>query len=272
MGRKRNQIALAIALIAAAAMSGQTAAPNQAGPERWTKEKADSWYAQQAWLVGSNYIPADASNELEMWQASTFDAKRIDKELGWAEGLGMNTMRVFLHDLPWEQDQAGFKHRINKFLEICDRHKIRPVFVLFDSCWDPHPKLGKQARPRPGIHNSRWVQSPGVDALQDASQSPRLEAYVKGVVAAFGQDRRVLAWDIWNEPDNTNDSSYGKEEPPNKIQLVLALLPQAFSWARVGEPVTAADQRSVARRLVRSREIRTHGEAATGALGRGVVP
>lgn len=236
MRRKLSHSALAIGLITAAVLLGQTAVQSPVAPERWTKEKANSWYAQQPWLVGSNYIPADASNELEMWQKSTFDAKRIDKELGWAEGLGMNTMRVFLHDLPWEEDKQGFKQRINTFLEICERHKIRPVLVLFDSCWDPHPKLGQQAKPRPGIHNSRWVQSPGADALQDASQYPRLEEYVKGVVAAFGEDRRVLAWDVWNEPDNTNDSSYGKQEPPNKVQLVLALLPQAFSWARSVNP------------------------------------
>ena len=203
---------------------------------RWSVDAANRWYGGEPWLVGSNYLPSNASNELEMWQKSTFDAKRIDKELGWAEGLGMNTMRVFLHDLVWEQDQQGFKQRIDTFLEICERHKIRPILVLFDSCWDPHPKLGKQPKPRPGIHNSRWMQSPGADALQDASQYPRLEEYVKGVVAAFGQDRRVLAWDVWNEPDNTNDSSYGKEEPSNKVQLVLALLPQAFSWARSVNP------------------------------------
>ncbi len=245
MGRKLGQIAVAIGLIATAAAvarisvshaAAQTLSQNPAATERWTKEKANSWYAQQPWVVGSNYIPADASDELEMWQESTFDAKRIDKELGWAEGLGMNTMRVFLHDLPWQQDKEGFKKRIDTFLAICERHKIKPILVLFDSCWDPHPKLGKQAAPRPGIHNSRWVQSPGADALEDPSQYPRLEEYVKGVVAAFGQDRRVLAWDVWNEPDNTNDSSYGKEEPPNKVQLVLALLPQAFSWARSVNP------------------------------------
>src|SRR5205823_8577621 len=114
--------------------------------------------------------------------------------------------------------------------------------VLFDSVWDPSPQLGKQPAPRPGVHNSRWLQSPGANALEDKSQSPRLEAYVEGVVGAFAEDKRILAWDIWNEPDNTNDSSYGKSEVPNKVQLVLALLPQAFAWAReVGaqQPLTS---------------------------------
>jgi hypothetical protein len=201
-------------------------------PGRWSEQKAKQWYAEQAWLVGSNYLPATASNELEMWQAETFDPKRIDLELGWAEGIGLNTMRVFLHDLPWQQDREGFRKRIDIFLNIAQKHHIKPLFVLFDSVWDPAPKLGPQSPPRPGIHNSRWLQSPGAAALEDPAQYPRLEAYVKGVVKAFGQDNRVLAWDVWNEPDNTNGGSYGKQEPPDKVQRVQTLLPQVFRWAR----------------------------------------
>ncbi|MGC4054766.1 MAG: cellulase family glycosylhydrolase [Paludibaculum sp.] len=148
----------------------------------------------------------------------------------------MNTMRVFLHDLPWQQDPAGYKQRIGQFLTIAAKHNIRPMFVLFDSCWDPAPKLGKQRAPKPGVHNSGWVQSPGAAALQDPKQSARLEAYVKGVVGAFANDERVLAWDIWNEPDNTNGSSYGKLEPANKVDLVLPLMKQSFAWARAVNP------------------------------------
>jgi len=210
--------------------------------QRWSEKTAAEWYAKQPWLVGSNYIPATAINELEMWQADSFDAKRIDTELGWAESIGMNTMRVFLHDLLWQQDPVGFKKRIDEFLTIAARHKIRPMFVLFDSCWDPFPKLGKQRAPKPGVHNSGWVQSPGANALKDPAQYPRLEDYVKGVVGAFAKDPRILAWDIWNEPDNTNGGSYGKLEPANKVELVLALLPKAFAWARAAgasQPLTS---------------------------------
>lgn len=213
-----------------------------AAAKRWPEQQAKNWYARQPWLVGCNYIPATAINELEMWQAETFDPKTINKELGWAEGLGMNTLRVFLHDLPWQQDAEGFKKRIDQFLRIADKHKIKLMFVLFDSCWDPFPQLGPQRAPKPGVHNSGWMQSPGAKALQDAAQYPRLEAYVKGVVGAFAKDRRILAWDVWNEPGNTNGSSYGKQEPANKVELVLALLPQVFAWARAAgaqQPLTS---------------------------------
>ena len=202
----------------------------------WSTEKAAAWYEQQAWLVGSNYIPDDAINELEMWQAQTFDPAQIDKELGWAEDIGMNTMRVFLHDLVWQENPQGFKQRIDQFLAIAARHHIKPLFVLFDSCWDPQPKLGLQHPPIPGVHNSGWVQSPGSAALTDPSQEPRLKSYVTGVVGAFANDSRVLGWDVWNEPSNTNEGSYGKLEPAHKAQLVEALLPKVFQWAREAHP------------------------------------
>lgn len=209
---------------------------------KWSEQQARDWYAQQPWLIGSNYNPASAINQLEMWQADSFDPKRIDLELGWAEGLGMNTMRVYLHDLLWEQDAEGFKRRLDQFLTISARHKIKPIFVLFDAVWDPDPMLGKQRAPKPGVHNSGWMQSPSRARLQNPAEYPRLEAYVKGVVGAFAKDQRILAWDIWNEPDNENHGSYSQLEPKNKVELVLALLPRAFAWARevqAQQPLTA---------------------------------
>ena len=203
-----------------------------AQPPRWTEQQANDWHAQQPWLVGSNYISATAINQLEMWQADTFDRQRIDRELGWAESIGLNTMRVFLHDLPWQEDAEGFQKRIDTFLTIADKHRIRILFVIFDSVWDPNPHLGKQHAPTPGVHNSGWVQSPGAAALKDSSQWPRLETYVKGVVGAFAKDRRILGWDVWNEPSNTNVPAYAKDEPPNKKEIVQKLLPKVFAWAR----------------------------------------
>ena len=206
---------------------------------RWSAQQANQWYAQQPWLLGSNYVPANAINQLEMWQATTFDPKGIDRELGWAEGLGMNTMRVFLHDLLYRQDPSGFKERINTFLEIASRHKIRPILVLFDSCWDPNPQLGPQHPPIPGVHNSGWVQSPGAEELADPKHYRVLRDYVAGIVGAFGHDPRVLAWDLWNEPQNHGggDGYYESGEAPGKYAVVLKLLPQVFAWARSQHPV-----------------------------------
>jgi hypothetical protein len=219
-----------------ASITAQSADPASSDSGRWTEQKAAAWYAAQPWLVGANYVPSDAINQLEMFQPETFNPTLNDKELGLAESAGMNTLRVFLQDQLWSSDPEGFRKRLDAFLAIAAKHHIRPMLVLFDSCWDPYPRLGPQHPPIPGVHNSGWVQSPGAKGISDPAYKPKLEAYVKGVVGAFANDDRILAWDLWNEPDNGNDSSYGKVEVPNKAELVTALLPQVFAWARSVHP------------------------------------
>ena len=202
--------------------------------DMWTKAQAKSWYDAQPWLVGSNYTPATAINQLEMWQPETFDPATIDKELGWAEKLHMTTMRVFLHNILWENDAKGFKQRMDTFLAIAARHHIKPLFVLFDSCWDPNPAAGPQHPPIPGVHNSGWVQAPGAARLADKSQYGKLEGYVKDVVGSFARDSRVLGWDVWNEPNNGGGGNYA--QTPEKTKLVAALLDKVFDWALSADP------------------------------------
>ncbi|MFT3845714.1 MAG: cellulase family glycosylhydrolase [Lacibacter sp.] len=191
----------------------------------WSVEKAKAWYNEHKWISGANYIPANAINQLEMWQAETFDAAVIDKELGWAESIGFNTMRVFLHSVAWKQDPEGFKSRINQFLAIAEKHHIQPLFVFFDDCWNKEPKPGTQPAPKTGIHNSGWMQDPGQPASADTTIFPELEKYVKDVLSTFAHDKRILLWDLYNEPGNNGkgDSS-------------LPLLTKVFQWAREVNP------------------------------------
>ncbi|MDQ6610003.1 MAG: cellulase family glycosylhydrolase [Bacteroidota bacterium] len=203
----------------------------------WPVAKAKAWYAKQRWPVGCNFSPSTAINQLEMWQADTFDTLTINKELGWAQGLGMTTVRVFLHDIAYDEDNAGFLQRMATFLQISSRHKIKPLFVFFDSVWDPFPAAGKQRDPKPFVHNSGWVQSPGANALTDEKSYHRLEKYVKDVVHHFKADNRIFGWDVWNEPDNINGGEYNKQEPKNKQAIVLVLLQRTFDWARSQKPI-----------------------------------
>ncbi|TMJ14087.1 MAG: 1,4-beta-xylanase [Alphaproteobacteria bacterium] len=207
-------------------------------PARWSAAKANAWYAQQDWILGANYINRSAINQLEMWQAETFNPKEIDQELGWAHAkFKMNTMRVYLHDLAYEQDPKGFKRRLDQFLDIAARHGIRPILVLFDSCWDPDPVIGPQHRPIPGVHNSGWVQSPGRRDLIDPAQDPGFRRYVEDVVGSFAKDKRILLWDLWNEPDNSGGGSYNGEQLAQETRRIEVLLPQVFAWARAQQPV-----------------------------------
>jgi len=213
------------------------AEPPRAATEsiRWSSDRANRWYQAQGWPVGANYITSNAINQLEMFQPGTYDPQRINTELGWARLQGVNTVRVFLHDQLWAQDSRGFQLRLAQFVSIAARHGIKPMFVLFDSCWDPFPKLGKQHAPRPGVHNSGWVQSPGAERIDDPSYTRTLRDYVMAVLTQFRTDDRVLAWDLWNEPDNPS-RQYRNVERSDKQQRVANLLPQVFSWARAVDP------------------------------------
>lgn len=201
--------------------------------ERWTKAAAHAWFDALPWLVGCNFTPSYAINQLEMWQADTFNLSAIDAELALAASLGMNSVRIYLHDLLWVQDAPGFLDRIDRVLARADRHGIRVMLVLFDSCWDPEPALGRQRAPRNGVHNSGWVQSPGMPALADQREHDRLADYVRGVVERFAHDPRVLAWDIWNEPDNGPEVALCDPAMLKaKADLVVPLMTAAFGWAR----------------------------------------
>ena len=197
---------------------------------------------EDRWYFGANFIPSTAINQLEMWQKETFDPATIDRELGFAETIGMNLMRVYLHDLPHLQDESGFFERIDRYLSIADRHHIKTMFVIFDDCWKADFRLGPQPAPVPNTHNSGWIQSPGNRAADDLSERPRLERYVKALLTRFGEDRRIALWDLYNEPGNgaagDHFSTTGLRESAS-----LPLLQDVFRWAKEVnpvQPVTAA--------------------------------
>ena len=232
--QRRTALKLPLLLAVGAALTHVPLASGDVG--RWSAERANSWYQGQGWLVGANYIPANAINQIEMFQQGTYDPSRINAELATARLIGFNSVRVFLHDLHWAQDSGAFQRRLAQFVAIAASHGIKPMFVLFDSCWDPHPKLGPQHAPVSGVHNSGWVQSPGADRIDDAGYAATLQQYVTGVISQFRSDPRVLGWDLWNEPDNPA-KVYRKSERSDKLQKVAALLPQVFQWARAVDPV-----------------------------------
>lgn len=193
---------------------------------RWTGTEAQQWVAETDWLRGCNFNPSTAINQLETWQAETFDTVTINRELGWAQEIGMNCMRVFLHHVAWEVDKEGFKNRMKTYLNIADRHGIKTIFVFFDDCWNPTYKAGKQPEPKPGVHNSGWVRDPGDLLYSDTTMVKTLEAYVKDVMTTFRKDPRIVIWDLYNEPGN---SGYGNKS--------LHLLKKVFEWGREANPM-----------------------------------
>ena len=197
---------------------------------QWTVEEAKAWGDRQPWGTGFNFLPSTAINQLELWQAESFDPATIDRELGFAEGIGMSLVRVYLHDLVYEADPEGFLSRVDQFLGLCAKHHIRALIVFFDDCWNPEAALGPQPAPKVGVHNSGWVRSPQDSQRSWPGDLDRLKTYVTAVLTRFSDDERVYGWDLYNEPGN---SHYGSGS--------LALLSQVFEWAwavRPSQPLT----------------------------------
>ena len=199
---------------------------------RWSPETAWDWINQFGWPVGCNFTPSSACNQLEFWQAESFDPQTIQAELDLAAGLGFNVLRVYLHDLLWQTDADGLLERMDRFLGWCDARGIKVLFVFFDDCWNNYAFPGPQPEPRPGVHNSQWLQSPGARHVINPAVWPRLEAYVQAVLEHFHNDTRIFGWDLYNEPGN--EGLLG-----NSADLLTAV----YDWARSvnpSQPLTTA--------------------------------
>ena len=204
---------------------------------KWTEKQSNTWYSLQPWLVGCNFLPSSAVNQLEMFQEDSFDQKTIERELDWAKDLGFNSLRVYLHDLLWSEKEK-FKKTFEKFLNICDERGIKPIIVLFDDCHRPYPKIGKQPIPVRGVHNSGWKQSPGMEIVNqvsedeiDAKELNRLKEFIQGILLDYSTDERILMWDIYNEP-----GQFGLGDKS------LGLLQLCWEWAheiRPSQPLTS---------------------------------
>lgn len=197
--------------------------------ERWSRERAGAWWQAQPWLMGANYVPSNAVNDVEMWMKDTFDPELIRRELTWAAQAGMNTMRVFLSYHVWLNERQAFLDTFESFLRIADEcgHVVLPI--LFDDCaFDSgaDPVYGRQPDPIPCVHNSRWVPSPGLKVQYDPEQRPSCREYLRDVIGAHRDDARIVAWDLYNEPGNCQ-----------RGLRCLPLLVEAFAWARELEPV-----------------------------------
>jgi hypothetical protein len=202
-------------------------APTPLLPGQWSVEKAHKWYAKQKWMAGCNFLPSTAVNDVEMWQNETFDPETIDRELGWAADWGLNAVRVFLNYVVWEAEAETFKANFRKFLNMAEKHGIRVMPILFDDCnfSGNVARVGKQQDPVPGVHNSGWVSSPPVALVRDEMQWEKLKAYEQDFIRTFRKDKRILVWDLYNEPANSN----------SKIRPELLI--NIFAWAREMKPV-----------------------------------
>ena len=200
--------------------------------ERWSEEKANAWYESMEWPVGCDYVPAYAGNQIQMWQSSTWDPEAIDRELGWAEQLGFNSLRIFLHDKVWKAEREAFFSHVDEFLEIADSHGMTCLVTLFTNGGSEQRFVGEEISPVPGIHNSIWAQTPGESVVNNPEKWNQVKEYEQDVLRRYKDDKRIIAWCLYNEPQNTQRG----------VKKTLPLMKETFRWAREinpSQPLTA---------------------------------
>ena len=229
---------IVVMILAGIVLSACASEKTQKG--QWSVEKANEWYSQQEWPVGCNYVPSYAINQYEFWQQETFNPEVLDRELGLAEDLGFNALRIYLHEGLWYADKDGFKSRINKFFDMAESHGIKLIVTFFTNGGN-HEKefaLGPQPEAIPGMHNSNWIPSPGRKVIDDPAQWPRLKEYVQDILRTYKNDDRILYWCLCNEPENMKAGCDVKDFMPAVYQWAWEIRPsQPLSspvWQRPG--------------------------------------
>lgn len=214
---------------------------------QWTPEEAWDWQERHGWLVGFNYLPRTAGNWLDMWQDGDFAPEIIDQELGWAREMGYNSLRTNLSFQVWQEDREGLLERLETFLSLCERHDLAVILTPLDDCEfsDQAPIPGRQPEPMPGIHNSIAVGSPGRDIVCDPARWGDLETFMKDILSLFAHDRRIICWDLYNEPTNRMIFSGKGDDVMARFPESCSheLMKRAFQWAREiapSQPLTVA--------------------------------
>lgn len=145
-------------------------------------------FGDLSWMHGVNYTPSYAATDVETWLK--YDPRVIDRELALAKRTGLNCVRVFLQSLVYEHTPEEFRKNFADFVATADRHGLKVMPILFDSCFGVSPSLESR---------HMWVANPGPDRMSEADFAA-LDGYVRAVVAPYVGDRRIALWDVMNEP------------------------------------------------------------------------
>ena len=190
-----------------AAATGCAVMPN---PPSAPKSAAEPPQRDWTWVQGTVFVPTSAVNEAQEWDQ--YDPAVNDRELHYASVYGINVVRVYLHYYVYLKKKDALLADIDDFLARASRYGIRTEFVFFDDCWNQPPKdlLSADYRypaPLPGVHNSQWLVCPGDDVRTHYEQHRQgLKAYVQDIVRAHKEDPRVVFWEIYNEPNKSEDT------------------------------------------------------------------
>ena len=217
---------------------------------RWSEKKAWEWYNSHPWIRGCNYMSADSVNRIDQWQGLHFEErlKTTEEELKVMKDLGFNSVRIILEFVVWEKEHDSFLERFEEYISLLDKYGISAMVVLANDCMPPKTELWKM--PDIGEQEYDWGYHGGRRHSQHGRHSSPAPHYyfddpvltekyfdmVREIVTLYKDDPRILMWDLFNEPGNSNRSGITIEPLKRMVKEVRAINPSQpltiAAWCR----------------------------------------
>ncbi|MBP3381696.1 MAG: cellulase family glycosylhydrolase [Clostridia bacterium] len=183
----------------------------------WSKERANEWYNARPWIRGCNFMGSDCANRIDQWQEEGFEERLAvaDTELELVAKTGFNSIRIIPEFYVWKHQHDGFMDRFERYIATAAKHGISCMVVFGNDCMPPKEEalkrfhLGKQNVDW-GYHGGRKVSQhgaqagPGYHLLDEPELAKEHYEWVREIVTKYKDDERIIMWDVFNEPGNSN--------------------------------------------------------------------
>ena len=160
-------------------------------------------------LRGFNYTQSNAWNDEDFWDH--YDHEIVDREMGYAERLGLNSARIFLTYAFYKKGGEKFLANVKDFIQTAWKHGVSTNPIIFMGFRFLEQDLEHKSYDGPGL-------PPLTDTILDKSSWVIGERYFDALLEAIGDEPGLLFWDIANEPGYTDDFVTWYEDEPEYLE------------------------------------------------------
>lgn len=206
--------------------------------EQWSKERAWAWYTARPWIRGCNFMSSDCANRIDQWQAYGFEERfaTAKRELALCAETGFNSIRIIPEFFVWEQEHDGFMERFERYVQAAHENGISCMVVLGNDCMPPKEEFDKRMHLGEqhvdwGFHGGRRVSQHGTfggagySVLDTQEGADRFCDFARELVETYKNDERILMWDVFNEPGNSNRKSMSLPVLKRLFEIIRAIDP-----------------------------------------------
>lgn len=152
-------------------------------------------------IWGAIYLPARAYNPWQMWHE--YDEAVMDRDMGYAERVGLNAIRTWASYERWNEDQEATAASLESALDVCAAHGIRVLLSLFENCGIPFSS--RAAREKDPLKAMDLI-SPAPSIIENSSEWEAPRRFVRWFMDRYANDERLVAIEVMNEPSYRDEN------------------------------------------------------------------